>query len=101
MITYIHDPDVAPELGGVYYPVVVCDACGRAIREHGNTYWLVLDNGDIHPQVWHTHKWPCSELDRAIRSEHGGGLVMSEELGRWLRQLTQNFRQPAEWQDPR
>jgi hypothetical protein len=91
VIAYTHDPNNTPEWGGVYYPVVVCDVCVKPIAKSGNVYWLVQPDGSIHPQVWHTHKWPCSALDDAIKADNRGSLVMSEELGRWLDQLRRNF----------
>ena len=91
-ITYCYDPQPR-DSGGTYRPHIVCDACGDRIFGPGNTYWLVLDSGDIHPQIWHTHKHPCSELDRIIQHEHGG-LVLWEELDVWLTQLAHNLHHP-------
>lgn len=94
MIVYDFNPNECPEWGGTYYPLIVCDACAQPITEHGNTYWLVHEDGEVHPQVWHTHKcYPCAQLDEAIRDTFGrpGSLVMSEELDRWLDQLRHNF----------
>src|SRR5688572_11328293 len=88
MITYEAHP--APEVGGVFAPVVVCDACGKNITRSGNAYWVELPDGSVLPQVWHTHKFPCSRLDDALTSQFGG-LVMSEELDVWLKQLSANF----------
>ncbi len=87
-LAYVHLPEPA-DVGGTYCPVVVCDACHERITGSGNVYWLVLPSGDLHPDVWHTHKWPCSDLDRALEADHGG-LVMSDELDVWLGQLRRN-----------
>lgn len=93
MIRYVYDPQARDDLfggEGAYAPRVICDACLEPITDYGNAYWLVRPDGEIHPQVWHTHKWPCSELDRGITERHGG-TVMFEELDRWLRQVRHNF----------
>lgn len=82
------------ELGGIYAPVITCDACGDTITQSGNTYWAVLPDGAVLPQVWHTHKWPCSRLDDELESRFGG-VVMSEELDVWLDQLRHNFTAQA------
>jgi hypothetical protein len=91
MISFVYDPDECPDWGGTYFPVIVCDACAQPITANGNTYWLLQPDGSIHPQVWHTHKWPCASLDDAIAAQHPGGLVMFEELDCWLDQLRRNF----------
>lgn len=84
------------DIGDVYVPCLVCDACSKLIRHGtGNVYWLVRPDGEVHPDIWHTHKWPCSELDRVIEQSHGPGLVMFEELDVWLRQLEYNSRTAA------
>jgi len=85
MISYVYDPN-----GGLYRPVIVCDACAHPITESGNAYWVVHPNGEIHPQVWHTHKYECARLDQAIVKTYGGA-VLSEELAVWLVQLRNNF----------
>ncbi|MGI8792400.1 MAG: hypothetical protein ACR2H3_04390 [Acidimicrobiales bacterium] len=88
MISYsVH---TCAEMGGIYSPIIVCDACGRPITRSGNAYWIVLDDGQVLAQVWHTHKHPCSRLDDELQERYGG-LVMSEELNRWLDQLVHNF----------
>lgn len=74
--------------GHIYYPMFLCDACGQEITNHGNVYWIVQDTGDILPETWHTHKDPCSQLDRTLNDR---GLVMWEDLGDWIEQLTSNF----------
>ncbi len=92
MISYQHDPTVDPEHGGLYLPIVVCDACSRPIVGSGNAYWLVrVEDGEVHPQVWHTHKHPCSKLDDELERQHPGHASMWEELDRWLDQLRHNF----------
>lgn len=88
MIAYDHI--AAPDLGGIYAPIIVCDACGQPIVKSGNVYWVVLPDGSVPAQIWHTHKYPCSRLDDHLETRFGG-LVMSEELDRWLRQLAHNF----------
>lgn len=91
MITYSWGPG---DWGGTYYPLIICDACLRPVDDGaGNTYWLVLDDGAIHPRLWHTHKGMCAQLDDHISDTHGG-MVMSEELDRWLSQLLHNVKHP-------
>lgn len=77
--------------GGTFYPQIICDACAHPITRNGNVYWLIHDNGEIRPGLWHTHKWPCSQLDRAIESKFDGH-VYFEELDAWLHQLCHNFQ---------
>lgn len=90
MISYVYNLDDAPEDGGTFCPVVVCDAYAERIVGPGNTYWLVLGDDTVDPRVWHTHKFPCSRLDDAIEAQHPDGMVMSEELDCWLAQLHRN-----------
>lgn len=93
MISYAWGPD--HEWGGVYYPLIICDACLKPISDgHGNAYWLVRENGEIHPQIWHTHKLHCAELDRTLEKRHGG-MVLFEELSTWLGQLQHNLTHPV------
>lgn len=79
-----------PEYGGVYAPVIVCDTCGQVITQTGTAYWVVLPDGAVLPQIWHTHKHPCASLDDDLASQYGA-LVMTEELDIWLEQLAHNF----------
>lgn len=80
--------------GGVFAPRVVCDACGEEVHK-GNAYWLV-QHGDWSKvleggRVWHTHKWPCSGLDKVLEARYGGR-CMSEEVGVWLEYVRRNLK---------
>jgi hypothetical protein len=85
MIRYEFDAGLS-----VYRPRIICDSCAEPIVGSGNAYWLVRPDGEVHSNVWHTHKYPCSRLDRTIAQTDGPGLVMSAELDVWLRQLQHN-----------
>lgn len=95
MITYEFDGNTASEHGGTYYPVIVCDGCLRRITGPGNTFWAVRDDGEVMPQVWHTHK-QCAGFDRVIATHHRHRvLVMSENLATWLDQVRGNTAPPT------
>ena len=95
VIRFDYDPTIDPQEGGTHLPVVVCDACGETIREYGNTFWLWGVEDDLTPpDVWHTHKWPCSNFDKELEARYPDCLVLSEELGMWLDELAHNFRLP-------
>lgn len=92
VIRFDYDFAADPAEGGIHFPVIVCDSCGQQIVGSGNVYWVWLDEG-VHPDLWHTHKWPCSGYDRlVIQPQHPDGLILSEELNRWLDQLVHNFK---------
>jgi hypothetical protein len=83
-------PDVLDadlEKGGVPSPVIVCDSCGGRVIGTCTVHWLELATGDLHPAVWHAHEGICSgRVEHAI-TRSLGGVVMSEELHRWLGDL--------------
>jgi len=95
-ITYTFLPHVCPEEEGLYCPQIVCDACGKPIRDHGNTYWVAHADGTPAPGVWHTHKGVCARFDDEIKRRHGreDSVVMWEEVDRWLKQLAHNLHRP-------
>ena len=69
-------------------------ACQTEIAGTGNVYYAVTIDGEIRPGMWHTHKSPCSGLDRVLEQDDPSIHVYSEELDTWLRQLWHNTQDP-------
>jgi hypothetical protein len=90
MIAYIHT-----KADDLYRPQIVCDTCLKPITGAGNAYWLVYANGEIHPQIWHTHKLECARLDSVLEHDYGADCLF-EELDVWLEQLRNNFTRSLE-----
>lgn len=96
MISWEYNPRYAPEEGGTYFPLIVCDACGEQVVEYGNVFWVVtIQTGEVIPGIWHTHKHACAQYDKVLEAEFGDGhMVLFEELNAWLKALVANVAEP-------
>ena len=71
MIRYSYAANLEPDLGGMFYPEIVCDACLQPITGSGNTYWNAADNGDVRPAVRGNRSvWQCTCAGRGDRCSH-------------------------------
>jgi len=73
----------------LHCPVILCDACGEPIFEHGNVYWVLPIGETQTTAVWHTHKGKCARFDEVIK-EVTGKRALWEELSWFIKQVNNN-----------
>ncbi|GFN22167.1 hypothetical protein [Thermanaeromonas sp. C210] len=76
-------PNVYPEEGGVFCPLMTCDFCGEVIEEHGNATWPWDEPG----RVYFTHK----HCQRAFERPRPG-VWLAEELDVFISHLVANSK---------
>jgi hypothetical protein len=79
------DPTV-PGGPAPFFPQIVCDLCCERIFRTGKAVWLLLENGDTHPNMWHVHD-ECANEYFEILGERLGGAVYAQDLECWFANL--------------